>query len=1580
MDYGGGGWGDDDDFDDDDPYGDDGYGSYGAGSSTQGAGARIGSFGRVEDTPAPAPAPPKLSELGRPKAVPRIDTHSPALGIPLPPTPLELEQREQTSRQNSLSSYSNPSPQGGILKSFLPQIITSRSPSPARPLVRAQTMGLDKPLPLPAPQRSISPPPPPPPAKERISPPVGYPRGLAPEAPELPEKDIILPPVEIGFEFPPMIQTPGPPQISPPSAAGYSPDSSDRPMLPPKDSPVGGNSPQPLQDSSLAQAALPLLPTPPSPPPFPVVLGDESEKSQPEVLYDSPVSVEQRIPSPPPPPKDEPGCNKEQPPLPHMSPPSAEQYISPPPREIERVENVSEGGHWDSAPLAPVNQSNDSLPPPGSDRSGGGIDYEDNHYSYEHEEAHDQLGNLQHSQAHPPPRQVYQVGEYMDEEYYQPANHQYQVHHAPPQQSYQSSFAPQDEPVESPYQPLSPASRFYSNPSLPPLSSSSPLPSPPPDSDKRFVRPSDIYARVAEERERDRVANEEASKSIRARRSMDSQVSGGISILSPSGAGLSIDSQRGHLSPELPPQSRRRSKERMSDHGENTESRPASRQDDGTKSPGRRSSRPGSRSYSRPSSYAGSGNGSRPGSRQDPIVRSPSPYPPPTGALPPVPLSVVPASPDSPKYDTRIDELFAEHERRQQEEKRISSWNDDIIAGYGSSTEEINCIPHQQDPAAQEWSEQELLTRHRPQLDMRRSQSSGFKSLVNHAFIREDTLLPTPISPGHSTLFSSNNGVDLISPILPQERFNPISRSETLPSLSSEQMATVSPPLQRSWTGLAARDESLIVLSPRDSMIAERGAPTVVPMVEAEGSHGEIAEVTPETPVANQGVADQRAPIWPGVEVGQEEKFTERSGVNGGRSGDRSPEKNDLDILLGELERARTPGPGEGGLLEERQPYGPSSVGVIGTEPAIQLNGHPEVSGQQQQQQQPLGSTGFAVVGSGITPQHQGREKDLSQRPQYEQQQAEQLQPFGPSSFRVIGGGTDLQPQQQYVGTQHQYTYGQEQEQMPFDPSSFGVVRPVDSPQYQTREKQLPQQPQYEQPQQSPGHPERVSHGVVESDHESIGGFGLYDRYWKKEAASPPPPPSPPSPPPPPPSPPPPPPLKSPRRPSVPDLAVLLHASAPPPDVPSQGASQRGRDLPPVSIPDRAAPLGNSALETPDSELMEMMIARRQFLARTQTGLSETEKGGEKGEKQGEQKNHEREPLKVEVEGLVEGVQDKSRPPHTSFSSGNERLQVIPPIRVLGPESEGIEVITGPTKVIREEPPTRGGGEDNEKTPVQSEFARELVNQFSRPQTLMLKDTMPMPSGLLVMPPMPPREEGEEHVPEVVDFSVKDEDTDDETAKARLKVAKVSISERPGSSGVEVGRPMQYMDSKDIARLPNSNDRIAAYNQASKAIEATPTGLGNWVRYMIDENNGAELLQLTPAEPKSRPGTSGGWRAHMAARVEDHGRPLPSGASATLSPPPHGDGSKVGSGSFSNGGSQRLDQATPASSVTTTGSSGVANAAQGVANAAHNLAHAPAVEKTMDRAKGFFGRLGGKKVCYCSNGWKRVLGELSLTL
>jgi hypothetical protein len=94
-------------------------------------------------------------------------------------------------------------------------------------------------------------------------------------------------------------------------------------------------------------------------------------------------------------------------------------------------------------------------------------------------------------------------------------------------------------------------------------------------------------------------------------------------------------------------------------------------------------------------------------------------------------------------------------------------------------------------------------------------------------------------------------------------------------------------------------------------------------------------------------------------------------------------------------------------------------------------------------------------------------------------------------------------------------------------------------------------------------------------------------------------------------------------------------------------------------------------------------------------------------------------------------VEDEASTP--TIPQESEVVEAIPP-RPLGPESEGMEVITGPTKV----PPREGKDGDGRLSSEGNEYAKELVNQFSRPQTLLLKDTMPMPSGVLVMPPMPP--------------------------------------------------------------------------------------------------------------------------------------------------------------------------------------------------------------------------------------------------
>lgn len=536
--------------------------------------------------------------------------------------------------------------------------------------------------------------------------------------------------------------------------------------------------------------------------------------------------------------------------------------------------------------------------------------------------------------------------------------------------------------------------------------------------------------------------------------------------------------------------------------------------------------------------------------------------------------------------------------------------------------------------------------------------------------------------------------------------------------------------------------------------------------------------------------------------------------------------------------------------------------------------------------------------------------------------------------------------------------------------------------------------------------------------------MGLYDSYWTQEETQ---------------SLPPPPPVKNPRRPSAPDLQLLSAMSASsnrdsvsdlPPLPPPKGGPTTVRILPtPVSIPDVSVPVERpestpaSASEMPDSELLEMMIARRQFLARTQTGISGAdgkegkekegkEKGGkekegkEKGkannevedsvEAQGDEKEKEVEGKKP-VEGDKTDVEDgddddmlivhghrvvndnsmndpqsvievplqREGTPEIRINPPVEGLEVIPQTRILGPESEGIEAITGP--VIQ--PPKKEEDGDGEKTPMQSDYARELLNQFSRPQTLMLKETMPMPSGVLVMPPMPPKEEGEEEVPDVVDFSEKDEDEDTEITKEGL-----TVKEPSNAGSVDVGRIRQYMDPRDAARLPNSDDRVAAYNQARKIIGETPAGLNNWIKYMLEENGGAQTLMLG-AESQSRPQTSNGRVQQQPQQQQQHQQQqhftpmakqpsaesdhhsVPSGDSP-ISQVPSASGSRPsqtninGNGGHSAGGNSAGGHSTtPTPSIVTGGSGG------------SGMMHAP-MDKAVDKAKGFLSRFGGKKVCF----------------
>lgn len=405
--------------------------------------------------------------------------------------------------------------------------------------------------------------------------------------------------------------------------------------------------------------------------------------------------------------------------------------------------------------------------------------------------------------------------------------------------------------------------------------------------------------------------------------------------------------------------------------------------------------------------------------------------------------------------------------------------------------------------------------------------------------------------------------------------------------------------------------------------------------------------------------------------------------------------------------------------------------------------------------------------------------------------------------------------------------------------------------------------PQKSQSQESETRP--LSFRGPDYKRESAGGLSLYDSYWTEQEAAPPPiqP-------------------KSPWRPSASfDTEVVRHeldllarqnvgpgsnsqTPAPPqPAVssPSPEKKRSGAILPPVAIPDSKLPSDPllmtpaSALGTPGNELVEMDLARRHYLARTQTGLSaRSDSLGQRGSDEDVMlrvKGDERMSWKPgDTAAPAAGANDRQR--EAAIGPGGEagpqvkRSDDITPTRVIGPDSEGIEAIGGPTAVPRKVPP-EGEDNDGERTPLQSDFARELVNQFSRPQTLMLKDTMPMPAGLMLMPPMPPKAEGEERSPEVVDFSKDGDEEDDDVETPDAVQANLTSSDKlpqeGGPKAVDVGKANHYMEPQDIMKLAHSHERAAAYNQASKAIAQADTGLGSWISWMMKENGGEDLLK-----------------------------------------------------------------------------------------------------------------------------------------
>ena len=262
----------------------------------------------------------------------------------------------------------------------------------------------------------------------------------------------------------------------------------------------------------------------------------------------------------------------------------------------------------------------------------------------------------------------------------------------------------------------------------------------------------------------------------------------------------------------------------------------------------------------------------------------------------------------------------------------------------------------------------------------------------------------------------------------------------------------------------------------------------------------------------------------------------------------------------------------------------------------------------------------------------------------------------------------------------------------------------------------------------------------------------------------------------------------------------------------------------------------SSEPETPassvDEELLEMMNAGNRFLNRRATALS------------------------------------------IAVTNGGGEAKYTAASKPLGPESEGMEAITGPT-VEKRPAPYRVADPATE-----DDFTRELVNQFSRPQTLMLKDTMPMPSGTQVMPPMPPlpgREAGE-MAPEVFNFDKDDAEAPEVAAVHDVAAAGGNNNSRPRTAGAAKPKAglLQQQDTAAIPSLSTAELRTKAYDALRADIAGSPDQLSEWIAYQIEHNHGEQLLKMevdpVTIKPELSTKKSKGRMAmgHLPSRSGDH--------------------------------------------------------------------------------------------------------------
>ena len=275
---------------------------------------------------------------------------------------------------------------------------------------------------------------------------------------------------------------------------------------------------------------------------------------------------------------------------------------------------------------------------------------------------------------------------------------------------------------------------------------------------------------------------------------------------------------------------------------------------------------------------------------------------------------------------------------------------------------------------------------------------------------------------------------------------------------------------------------------------------------------------------------------------------------------------------------------------------------------------------------------------------------------------------------------------------------------------------------------------------------------------------------------------------------------------------------------------------------------------------MEMISTNRRYLDRRTTGISLASLVTT------EAQDDEEKPRQVD-----ENSEECETPSQSSSLEENKGLHGQP-VKDLGPDSEGIEVITGPTVERRQQT------SEPSLTPVENEYAKELLSQFSRPQTLMLKDTMPY--GTLLMPPMPPLSgiPDSEAVPEVVNFDKDDAEFTEASAHGAPEIAHKDDADRHQSrplTGQSNKVSVQRETLQDIVLIPSSLERTKAYNDLRQNIIMSPNPLLEWTTYQMQHNNGDALLnsevikinpQLSIRKTRSKLGSIGG-----SGKVERHG-------------------------------------------------------------------------------------------------------------